>query len=71
VGDELVEGEALLDLVLAPLADARCEVIYRGINCTDPTPDDGISCDDPADDCDCESYTFHECAEIEAPAPWH
>jgi hypothetical protein len=50
-------------------ADARCEVIYRGINCIDPTPNDGTTCEDPADDCQCEEYRFHECAEIEEPAP--
>ena len=46
------------------LADATCEVIYRGINCTDPTPNDDIPCSDPADDCTCEEYRFFECAEI-------
>lgn len=51
-------------------ADATCEVVYRGLNCTDPTPDDGIPCSDPADDCVCERYVFHECVAAEpAPAP--
>jgi Cys-rich repeat protein len=53
----------------ACLADATCETIYRGINCTDPTPNDDIPCSDEADDCICERYVFHECVPAEEPAP--
>ena len=55
-------------------ADERCEVFLRGINCTDPTPDDGTVCSDPTDDCMCKDYRFDECRPIEeepAPAPAH
>jgi hypothetical protein len=51
-------------------ADTACEAIWRGINCTDPTPNDDTTCDDPSDDCECADFRFLECAvPEEAPPP--
>lgn len=41
-------------------ADATCDAVYRGLNCTRP---DGGSCTEGSANCTCESFVFDECVD--------